>query len=605
MRLPVCALLALFASAPALAANPFTEPGTNGVGKGMRAMPGNMAGTLVRLEDGAARLDASPGKAVAVCTDQLQAVQGRLLVEGSFKTQGVTGPQGWNGARIKVYYFDAADQRLKGEKYQPELAFKRGDNDWFTFTQAIVVPEGAIKARLCAELVNAEVGSAWIKDLAMTGMSASATATTGGAAADTGKNVLWILVDTLRADALGTYGNDLPVSPQMDAFASASLTYEHAWTQYTWTVPSTISFFTSQHARSHGWNSSFEKVAAGEYTAMGTEVPTLAEVLRAQGFVTSAYYANGLLKTGIGVNRGFLTWRHGNDEEVVKRATDDIALWGGDGAPNFLYVHLMTPHIPLRPTGAAQKAAGITVQVPEGGFRYWEGEAQKMPQAEYNALFEQVYHAAVFDADRYVGQVLAALDKAGHADDTIVVLTADHGEMLGEHNVLGHGSYVYEGLSHVPLIVRAPGQAAKRVTDRVGRTIDVAPTVLDWLDLEKKQPKAWQGLSLFTAAPGLTAVVERDSMIAFTTDGRYKIVENRENTSLLRAYDLQTDPGEETSLVEVGGAWMETLRKAATKWRSSTLIPGQEVLQTRQVIQKTDKDKEEELEMLRALGYVE
>ncbi|MCK6505322.1 sulfatase [Myxococcota bacterium] len=605
MRLLSTALLALLASAPALAANPFTEPGTNGVGKGMRAMPGTAAGSLVRLEDGTARLDAAGAKTVAICTDQLQAVQGRVLVEGRFKTQGVSGPQGWNGARVKVYYFDGADQRIKGEKYQPELVFKRGDNDWVDFTQAIVVPEGAVKARLCGELVNVEAGSAWFQDLALVAMSTTATAAAGGPGATAGKNVLWILVDTLRADALGTYGNSLPVSPQIDAFAASALTYEHAWTQYTWTVPSTISFFTSQHARSHGWNSTFDKVAAGEYTAMGTEVPTLAEVLRGQGYVTSAYYANGLLKTGIGVNRGFLTWRHGNDEEVVKRATDDINLWGGDGAPNFLYVHLMTPHIPLRPTGAAQKAAGISVQVPEGGFRYWEGEAQKMPQEEYNALFKQVYTAAVFDADRYVGQVLAALEKAGHADDTIVVLTADHGELLGEHNVLGHGSYVYEGLSHVPLIVRAPGQSPKRVSDRVGRTIDIAPTVLDWLDLEKKQPKGWQGLSLFTAAPGLTAVVERDSMVAFTTDGQYKIVENRENTSLLRAYDLEADPGEQASVAEAGGAWIEALRKAATKWRNSTLMPGQEVLQTRQVIQKTDKDKEEELDMLRALGYVE
>lgn len=595
----VASLLLLALSMPGWAGNPFATAGSKGVGEGMRAVPGTLAGNKARLEGGALRLEADPGKLASVCTDELIPAAGRMLVEGQWKTEGVAATQNWEGARIKLYYFDAAGQRLKGEKFQPQLAFKRGDSDWASFEQALVMPEGVVSARLCVEQVNSTAGVVWVKDLGLTPMVAATTAT------GPQKNVLFILVDTLRADALGTYGNPLPVSPHMDALAASAVTYERAWTQYTWTVPSTISFFTSQFARTHGWNSTFEKVAAGEYTAMGEEVPTLAEVLKGQGYVTAGHYANGLLKAGIGVGRGFLTWRHGNDEEVVKRATDDIALWNSDSGPNFLYVHLMTPHIPLRPSSAAQKAAGVSLTVPSGGFRYWEGEAQQMPQAEYNDLFKQAYTAAVFDADRYVNQVLSALQKAGHAEDTLVVLTSDHGELLGEHNLLGHGSHVYEGLTFVPLMVRAPGVAPKRVKDRVGRTVDIAPTVLEWAGLNKVKPKGWQGLSLFASAPGLIAVSERDYMVAYSTDGRFKTVENRDTNALLRAYDLKTDPGELTSVAESGETWLSGLRKSAEKWRAATPVPGQQVLQTRKVIPKTDKEKEEELEMLRALGYID
>ncbi len=600
----ILAALLLGLSAGALAANPFSQPGAKGVGEGMRAVPGTIVGNKARLEGGALRLEAEPGKTVSVCTDALIPAAGRMMVEGQWKAEGITTGQAWEGARVKLYFFDAAEQRIKGEKYQPQLAFVRGDLDWKRFDQALVVPEGVASARLCVEQVNSLTGVVWLKDLALVPMTASASASASTAAAPQ-KNVLFILVDTLRADALGTYGAPAPVSPNLDRLARESLVFDHAWTQYTWTVPSVISFFTSQFARTHGWNSSFDKVAAGEYTAMGEEVPTLAEVLKAQGYITAGHYANGLLKSGIGVGRGFLTWKHGNDEEVVKRSIDDIKLWNGDGGPNLLYVHLMTPHIPLRPSSAAQKAAGVELKVPAEGIRYWEGEAKNMPQEEYNRLFQQAYTAAVFDADRYVQQVLTALEQAGHKEDTLVVVTADHGELTGEHGLLGHGSYVYEGLTRVPLIVRAPGRAPARVSDRIGRTIDIAPTVLEWAGLSKAQPKGWQGLSLFASSPGLVAVSERDHMAAFMPDGRYKIVENRESNALLRAYDLKTDPGEANAQTDASLGWVASLRKTAEKWRSTAPLPGQQAIQQRKVVSKTDKEKQEELEMLRALGYIE
>lgn len=582
----------------ALAGNPFASKGSHGVGDGWRTFPGKAAGVSVKLEDQTLRIDDVAEDMVSACLEEAVPVQGRLLLTGRWRYQGVEAAQGWQGARLKLYYFDSDGKRLKGEANQPQLAFGKGSADWTVLDRTLVAPETAVEARVCAELVGTTAGSMWLDSVELTNLA--------GSDADGGRNVVWILVDTLRSDVLGTYGSTAGVSPNIDAFAAQGIVFEESWTQYTWTVPSTISFFTSQFARTHGWNSTFDKVAAGEYTAMGEKVPTLAQVLREQGYVTSGHYANGLLKAGIGVGRGFLTWRHGNDEEVVKRAIEDIGLWGNDGGPNFLYVHLMTPHIPLRPTGAAQAAAGVKLDTPAEGFRYYEGAVtEQMSQSEYNDLFRQVYTASVFDADRYVNQVLKALEKAGHTEDTMVILTSDHGELLGEHNVLGHGSYVYEPLTAVPLVVRAPGVKPARVSDRVGRTVDIPPTVLDWLDLEAARPKGWQGISLFEKKPGLIAVSERDYMVAFTTDGRYKIIENRDSEELLQAFDLKEDPGELTSIADQGAKPITNLQKAGDSWRAQTPVPGAEELQTRKVIEKSDKEKDEELEMLRALGYVE
>lgn len=592
------ALAAIGLAGPAWADNPFATAGAFGVGQGWRSFPGKAAGAAVRREGTTLRIDDTELDTTSACTDQFIPVSGRVAVTGRWKYDGVQVDAGWKGARLVVYYYDAQNQKLKGDANQPVLGMGSGSADWTAIDRTLVVPEAAVKARLCGELVYTSAGSMWLDSMQLVDLAPGA--------ADAGKNVLWILVDTLRGDHLGTYGGNPKASPHLDALAAESLVYDTAWTQYTWTVPSTIAFMTSQFARTHGWNSTFEKVAAGDYTEMGAEVPTVAEVLRAQGYITSAHYANGLLKSGIGLGRGFQEYRFGSDEEVVRRSLRDLAQWDADGAPNFLYVHLMTPHIPLRPSAEAQAALGYTLSPPEGGFRYYEGEVtQAMTAEQYHQVFQQAYTAAVFDADRYVDQVLDALAAGGHAEDTIVIVTSDHGELLGEHGAMGHGSYVYEGLTAVPLIVRAPGRAPARVTNRVGRTIDIAPTILDWLDLERAQPRGWQGISLFTSKPGLVAVSERDYQVAFTTDGRWKTIENRDTTALLSAFDLQTDPGELQSVADSAGKPVSDLVKQAATWRATTPIPGQEILQTRRVVPKSDKEKEEELEMLRALGYVE
>ena len=163
----ISALLVAFvvASSAAHALNPFDFEGAHGVGAGWRSFPGTAAGVSATVKAGVLHLEVIDGAAVTACTEYMMPVSDQVLVRGSMRTQGVATSQGWQGARVMVYFFDAQGNRLKGEDTRPLLAKAVGDHDWIMFSQNVPVPEKATHARMCAELIGASAGSAWFKDL--------------------------------------------------------------------------------------------------------------------------------------------------------------------------------------------------------------------------------------------------------------------------------------------------------------------------------------------------------------------------------------------------------------------------------------------------------
>lgn len=443
--------------------------------------------------------------------------------------------------------------------------------------------------RMCVDLFKADAGTAWFRGLLTPAPSSG------------DRNVVWILIDTLRADALHTYGAAAQVSPHIDRLADGGLVYDKAWAQYTWTNPSTVSAFTSQYARTHGWEYQMGKSHLDSVHVMSSRLTTLAQVLRDQGFLTQGWYANGYLKGPIGFARGFHVWSYAKDDKVIASGIEDIGRWDSDGAPNFLYLHLMTPHVPLRPSAAGQRAAGVSVQVPADGIGYYGQVETALSQDAYTAMFADAHRASVYDADAYVGQVVDALDRAGHLDDTLIIISADHGELLGEHGEMGHDNFVYEPLTWVPLLVSGPGIGARREQQRVGQVVDIAPTVLDWLGLERARPASWQGLSLLETAPGRTAISERNALLAVTTDGRWKAIEDNASGKLQEAYDLGSDPLEGSDLSGQGQAGITAAQAASAAWRKATPDLDNDGAQ----LQLEEGEKDETLEMLQQLGYVE
>ncbi len=418
-------------------------------------------------------------------------------------------------------------------------------------------------------------------------------------------NLLIVVVDALRADALGPYGAGPTASPTLDRFAHQARAWDDVWTQYTWTGPSFVSYISSRWARSHGWTASWADRSAVK-PRPGAEVPTLPAVLREAGYLTVGLNANGYLDWLDASQLGFDQWSYEGDTPALKAALRELSHWSTDGRPNLLYLHLMATHHPLCPSASSQQSLGLRIdpgiyqggdnKCPQGGLTQQASDYDQLDEAQHLALYRQAYQAAVLDADRAFGRLLEGLDEHGLRDHTIVVFTSDHGELLGEHGHNGHGPWVWEPLTRVPLLIGGPGVSPGRERERVARLIDLAPTLLDLVGLSARRPAAWQGRSLFSPPEGAPlAVSEREGLVAYTLDGRHKRIDHAATGVPVGLFDLVSDPGELQGSRDEQAPGFEQLHARSRAWMDDTPRA-----------QPAAGQPDEALgEVLEALGYVE
>jgi arylsulfatase A-like enzyme len=337
-------------------------------------------------------------------------------------------------------------------------------------------------------------------------------------------NVLVVLWDTVRADRLSLYGHPRPTSPALDALATEAAVFERAYSPGMWTVPAHGSLFTGLPTSSHG-------ARVGWLWLDGRHV-TLAEHLSGHGYATFAWSSNPYLSEQTNLLQGFETTRYawrGEDGEACAaetrgkllptdrsveigpawvpdparkgwpehlvlhkdcagRAVDTFLGWRRalpDDQPWLAYVNLLEAHHPRIPSAAARAAVADPALVErslstDGSlFRLMaamEGRAE-IPPVDQEA-FAAVYDAALRDLDTATGRLVAALREAGDLDDTVVIVTSDHGENLGDHGMYDHRWDLHRPLVHVPLVIRFPrAMDAVRVPGPVS-TGDLFGTVL-------------------------------------------------------------------------------------------------------------------------------
>ena len=382
------------------------------------------------------------------------------------------------------------------------------------------------------------------------------------------RHLLLVLLDTFRADVAEEVD-----TPALDALAAAGARAPDMWAAGTWTLPSVISLFTGMGVRQHGWNEPSARL--GHYPPL-PDVPTLAEVLGAAGFVTESYYANPYLSEKIGISRGFATWRRSVDRKMPEQLAASVSGWS-DGARHFAYVHMIGPHSPLTPDPEAVARLGLDPTLLDEKGQLEIGKAKRNRPQGAREAYALAYRAEVEEVDARVGELLAALGP--ERARTLVVLTADHGELLGEHEVVGHGHHVWRPLRHVPLIVDDPRVPAteEALPQHLG-TAAVAPMITELLGVDHAWPQT----------PALPLVSSREDRLALSPDGRLVGVWEPEG---LEVFDLSTDPGELHPLPEDHG-----LPAARAAWEAAT-PPG--VLAKEEVA--TDAERVQELEQL---GYV-
>jgi choline-sulfatase len=384
----------------------------------------------------------------------------------------------------------------------------------------------------------------------------------GSLRGEAGLDVLLVTVDTLRADALGAYGSPRAATPWMDRLAAGGVRFARARAHNVVTLPSHATILSGLYPQQHGVrdNSGFR---------FPEGIDTLATLLAARGYRTGAFVSAFTLDSRFGLDRGFDVYDDGFVGagarpalvEQERRGVDTVAraarwLAAADGAPSFAWVHLYEPHFPYAP--------------PPPFDRRFAGDP---------------YLGDVAAADAALEPLLAPILGAGPGGHTLVVLTADHGEALGEHGEATHGIFAYEGTLRVPLVVYQPRLLAPRTVASPARLIDVLPTILDLV--AAPAPPGLPGRSLVDSAvdsrdgaageggggPGVASYFEALSgqldrgwapLFGVVRDG-WKYI----RLPIPELYDLGSDPGEarnqassEPRRVAELEAVLETLRGA-------------------------------------------
>lgn len=438
-------------------------------------------------------------------------------------------------------------------------------------------------------------------------------------------NVVLVTIDTLRADRLGTHGCPMPTSPNIDALAADAVVFENALATAPATGPSLASLLTGTYGSSHG-------VARNNLTRVFTGT-TLAEILRGHGYRTMARNANpvadtfarrfddsamppDLVEVVAGKQRG---------ARVVQAA--ERLLDSPVGEPFFLWLHVMDPHGPyLPPAGyrstfdpAAYRLAGDEdLLVSKNNYgrhvlpRYQIVDAERAP-AEYRAR----YDGEIRYADEQVGAIVTALRTRGLWGRTVLILSADHGESLGEHDYyFQHGQSVTDDLLHVPLIISAPGLPRGRRIAATVSLIDVVATVLDLVG--RRLPAGVEGRSLVPVIDGQEgdrpawAESHQGEEAVALRRGRLKYIARAGSLGGGRLYDVVQDPGETTDLAAARPAEAAALDGELRAWmevdqsrkRRHTEVLAAQLLQGRSQPAPTVPDQDRR-QRLRALGYAD
>lgn len=382
-------------------------------------------------------------------------------------------------------------------------------------------------------------------------------------------NVLLITVDTLRADHLGVYGYTRPTSPNIDLLARSGVVFENAFTHAQLSGPSHATMLTGLYPPTHA--------VVGNAVPLSDDHLTLAEILGAVGFETAMFVSHRFVSDEYGFSQGFETHEnhhvhthghsHENEEDedeeqglerlasVFDAAVDWLAQ--PKSGPFFLWLHAQHPHLSYEPPPPYDRMFGEP-PASDHDLRCVETLYDHHHEKISLEADEMEYVVAQYDGeiafvDAQLGRVFSALRSLGLDANTVVVLTADHGEMLFDNRarrVIGHGEMRRDPVLRVPLIVRSPTVLEGRRVEAMVGLIDLAPTILDLVGL--RIPHRFQGSSLVGLANGEDAIIRRAShSCTFHEDGlirlstrtpRFKLICEKGRSSIrCNLFDLQRD----------------------------------------------------------------
>ncbi len=417
-------------------------------------------------------------------------------------------------------------------------------------------------------------------------------------------NVVFVLIDTLRADRLGLYGYERPTSPNIDLLGRTGIVFRHVISQSSWTKTSMASLWTSTLPANNGML---------RYNhALPDEATLPAEIFKPAGFRTAGIWRNGWVAPNFGFSQGFEVYMRpkpgreranvqrgnpsshplvGTDEDLIKSAGDFLANFGHERF--FLYLHFMDAHQYLYDASSAK----------------------------FGTSYSDSYDQAILWTDLLLGALVDKLDRLGLLDETVIAIASDHGEAFQEHGREGHAKNLYSEVTAVPFIISLPFLLDPGIeVEATISNLDVWPTLLDLVGLDplpnadgvSMLPLALEAGGGASAEDGLrdrTVFGQLDRFwgnpkvasypIISVTEGNWRLMMHAKNPKGLELYDRAEDPGENRDLVTEDEipAKAESLREMAKQYLADAKSPWG-------VDPKEVELDDLKLEQLRALGYV-
>lgn len=416
-------------------------------------------------------------------------------------------------------------------------------------------------------------------------------------------NVILIIVDTLRADHLSTYGYERETSPVIDAFADENLKFTLAMATAPWTAPSVASIFTGLYPTAHGVGGHIGPDEAEDGRAKAAilheSFETLAEALGRNGYVTAGITGNAWVADYLGFAQGFdefITLDDRPANHINFYSMKLIKAFTEQSQPFLLFVHYMDPHKPYDP--------------PYDSPVEFREPLRETPHVPSQARHIDLYDAEIGYVDSQIGKLFEQLRDRGLYRDAVIVLVSDHGEQFREHGEIGHGQNVFNYHLHVPLILKAPGLQGR--VNEVVSIMDIYPTILE---LTRTSPAGeYQGVSLLqsgqTPRTGVLSESTRGRnhksftrsdgkklILAFDADDN-DVVDEAQELEPVGLFDIAVDYNEKSSIQEDDGL-MNAMRSAFyAAYRDS--------VKRRLVGKAQDVDlKPESVRELKALGYLQ
>ncbi|NIR71676.1 sulfatase [candidate division KSB1 bacterium] len=462
-------------------------------------------------------------------------------------------------------------------------------------------------------------------------------------------NIILISIDTLRADHLSCYGYERITTPHIDRLAGEGVLFTNAYSTAVWTPPAHASMLTGLYPNAHG---------VIHQNRLGDDFPTVAEILQRSGYQTAGFVNNSQVGELVGLSRGhddfYEIWRGLSKEQIVKRAIYNARRFAGytdhgasetnklifhwltkkwkRGKPFYMFIHHIDAHNPLkapRPFRFKYLTESLRKQVDMA--KIWKiadnplvcfTDDLELNEAEIEAV-TCLYDEEINYVDCKIGELVDYLAHMKLLDHSLLIVTADHGEHLGEHNLYSHVASLYEPIVHIPLILRYPRElASEAASDQPVQHIDLLPTILEVGGSDEGYKLNGAGRNLFECLNGEEAsrilFAEWEGRIPYFVRNKLQGVRNHPLVERFRnqlwmarwgsfkliadskghfeLYNLDEDPQEQVNLYGKASTIFDQLRNALEDWRNSGASP----------VTSRSYDYEDETlrKHLKALGYL-